>query len=92
MPRHQGPDSRLRTETGVEDDGAGLGGTVLGVPGALTIGANLAGWWTSKVEIEERTDGVIRFTFAGDFHPEMQQTTLEPGQRVEWRCTGGHAN
>ena len=30
-PPHQGPDSLLRTETGVEDDGEGLRGEVLGV-------------------------------------------------------------
>src|SRR6266851_2478351 len=33
VPPHQGPDSLLRTETGVEDNGAGLRGPVLGVPG-----------------------------------------------------------
>src|SRR5262245_3479401 len=32
-PHHQGPDSFLRTETGVEDDGEGLNGSVMGVPG-----------------------------------------------------------
>ena len=30
---HQGLDSLLRTETGVEDDGVGLRGAALGVPG-----------------------------------------------------------
>src|SRR5262245_40330899 len=32
-PPHQEPDSLLRTETGVEDDGESLVGAVLGVPG-----------------------------------------------------------
>jgi uncharacterized protein YndB with AHSA1/START domain len=59
---------------------------------ALTTGAGLAGWWTKQVEIDEQVNGVIRFTFAGDFHPEMRQTTLEPDRRVEWQCVGGHAN
>jgi uncharacterized protein YndB with AHSA1/START domain len=59
---------------------------------AITTGADLAGWWTTKVEIEERTGGLIRFTFAGDFHPHMLQTKLEPDRRVEWRCVAGHVN
>ena len=34
----------------------------------------------------------VHFTFAGDFHPQMKQTRLDPPKRVEWRCVGGHAN
>lgn len=59
---------------------------------ALTTRADLAGWWTKQVEIDPEVNGVIRFRFAGDFHPEMRQTTLEPDRRVEWRCVSGHAN
>ena len=35
---------------------------------------------------------MIRFTFAGDFHPQMEQTRLDPPRRIEWRCVGGHPN
>lgn len=56
---------------------------------ALTTERGLGGWWTTTVRID---GDVIRFTFHGDFHPEMKQTRLEPGQAVEWRCVGGHAN
>jgi uncharacterized protein YndB with AHSA1/START domain len=59
---------------------------------ALTTAGGLAAWWTTKVQAEEREGGLIRFTFGGDFHPEMQQIRLEPNRRVEWRCVGGHAN
>ena len=59
---------------------------------ALTTQADLAGWWTPQVAIEPRVNGVVRFTFTGDFHPEMRQTILEPDRRVEWRCVGGHPN
>jgi uncharacterized protein YndB with AHSA1/START domain len=62
------------------------------VYGALTSGSDLARWWTTKVEIGERFDGVIRFTFAGNFHTQMRQTHLERNRRVEWLCVDGHAN
>jgi len=55
---------------------------------ALTTAAGLRGWWTSDVAI---TDSVIRFSFAGDFNPQMKQTALKP-QLIEWRCVGGHEN
>jgi uncharacterized protein YndB with AHSA1/START domain len=58
---------------------------------ALTTATGLASWWSTKgVRIDE--SGVIHFTFAGDFHPQMKQTRLDPPKRVEWRCLGGHAN
>jgi uncharacterized protein YndB with AHSA1/START domain len=59
---------------------------------AITTGQQLAGWWTRQVEIDEHVGGVIRFRFAGDFHPQMRQATLQPDRRVEWVCVGGHAN
>jgi uncharacterized protein YndB with AHSA1/START domain len=58
---------------------------------ALTTASGLAGWWSKKgVRIDE--SGVVHFTFAGDFHPQMKQTRLDPPRRVEWRCVGGHPN
>ena len=59
---------------------------------AITTAAGLKRWWTTKVEAEEREGGIIRFTFAGDFHPQMKQRLLEPDRRVEWVCVAGHAN
>jgi uncharacterized protein YndB with AHSA1/START domain len=62
------------------------------VYGAITTKAGLQGWWTRRVDVEAREGGLIRFTFAGDFNPHMQQTTLDPDRRVDWKCVAGHAN
>jgi uncharacterized protein YndB with AHSA1/START domain len=59
---------------------------------SLTTGAGLSQWWTTQVQVDEREGGVIRFTFAGDFHPQMKQTRLASNARVEWSCVAGHAN
>ena len=58
---------------------------------ALTTTQGLIGWWTKKgARIDDA--GVIHFTFAGDFHPQMKQTTLERPRLVRWTCVGGHQN
>jgi uncharacterized protein YndB with AHSA1/START domain len=62
------------------------------VYGALTTERGIAGWWSTRVSLDPGEGGVIRFTFGGDFNPHMQQTRLESGRRVEWRCVGGHDN
>jgi uncharacterized protein YndB with AHSA1/START domain len=59
---------------------------------ALTTGTGLAGWWTKRVTVEEEVGGVIRFTFAGDFNPQMKQVILDPDRKAVWQCVGGHAN
>lgn len=59
---------------------------------ALTKESGVTGWWTTKAEVEPHEGGSIRFTFQGDFHPEMRQSRLEPDQLVEWTCVGGHEN
>lgn len=59
---------------------------------ALTTETGVTGWWTRRAAVEEREGGIIRFTFGGDFHPQMKQTKLEPGRRVEWLCVAGHPN
>ena len=66
--------------------------TPVAVYAALTTKSGVTGWWTRKAGVEEREGGTIRFTFGGDFHPQMKQTKLEPGRRVEWLCVAGHAN
>jgi uncharacterized protein YndB with AHSA1/START domain len=59
---------------------------------ALTTAAGLRQWWSTKVEADERDGGVIRLTFAGDFHPQMRQRRLARDRRVEWVCVTGHEN
>ncbi len=59
---------------------------------ALTTQEGLSGWWTTQVSVEERQGGIIDFTFHGDFHPDMKQTTLRPERLVAWHCVGGHPN
>jgi uncharacterized protein YndB with AHSA1/START domain len=59
---------------------------------ALTTEAGLTHWWTKKVQVEERQGGIIRLTFAGDFHPQMKQTLLDSDRSVEWLCVAGHTN
>jgi uncharacterized protein YndB with AHSA1/START domain len=59
---------------------------------ALTTAAGLRQWWSTRVEADERQGGVIRFTFSGDFNPQMQQRRLDPDRRVEWACVAGHEN
>lgn len=59
---------------------------------ALTTTDGVTGWWTTRATVEPGEGGVIRFTFHGDFHPQMQQTMLREPERVEWRCIGGHPN
>ena len=34
---------------------------------------------------------MVRFTFRGDFNPDMKITTLERDREVGWSCVGGHA-
>ena len=59
---------------------------------ALTTGAGVTAWWTTKATLEPGEGGIIRFTFHGDFYPQMIQTRLEEARLVEWRCVGGHLN
>ena len=60
---------------------------------ALTTDAGLAGWWTPQVSVEEAGAGTrVSFVFGGDFNPVMQVTEAAEGQRLVWRCAGGHDN
>lgn len=62
------------------------------VYGALTTAEGLAGWWSKKVTVEPGVGGLVRFTFARDFHPHMKQTALDTNRRVAWTCVDGHDN
>ncbi len=59
---------------------------------ALSTADGLRGWWTTQASLTPGVGGVIRFTFHGDFHPEMRQDVLERNRRIQWRCVGGHPN
>lgn len=59
---------------------------------ALTTRQGVTGWWSTQAEVEAGENGVIRFTFRGDFHPHMRQERLERDALVEWVCVAGHDN
>lgn len=50
----------------------------------------LAGWWSTKVKADVKVGGIVDFTFAADFNPDMEITALEPSRLVTWKCVGGH--
>jgi uncharacterized protein YndB with AHSA1/START domain len=58
---------------------------------ALTERDHLAGWWSTKVDAPDAEVGtLVRWTFAGDFHPVMEITQVDPLHEVVWRCVSGH--
>ncbi len=59
---------------------------------ALTTAEGLSQWWTTQLAVDAGPGGVIRLTFQGDFHPQMQQTVLEPHRLVRWTCVAGYPN
>jgi uncharacterized protein YndB with AHSA1/START domain len=60
---------------------------------ALTTQRGLASWWSVSVSAPSAEVGaVVRFTFRGDFNPDMRIEELRPDQRLVWRCVGGHEN
>ena len=60
--------------------------------GALTTERGVTSWWSTRADLEPGENGVIRFTFRGDFNPHMRQVRLEPDALVEWECIAGHGN
>ena len=61
---------------------------------ALTEQTGLAAWWSTQVDAPAPgTPGSrIAFTFAGDFNPVMEITTVAEPTALEWRCVEGHHN
>jgi uncharacterized protein YndB with AHSA1/START domain len=58
---------------------------------AITEERGLAAWWSTSVHAPAATVGArVEFTFAGDFNPVMEITTLDDGYELVWRCVGGH--
>jgi uncharacterized protein YndB with AHSA1/START domain len=56
---------------------------------ALTTVSGLAAWWTTEVSGDAGPGGLIRFTFAGDFNPEMKVTLVDAPSALGWECVGG---
>ncbi|MCQ3973757.1 MAG: SRPBCC domain-containing protein [Anaerolineae bacterium] len=59
---------------------------------AFTTQTGLAGWWTTRVRVEEGAGGVIDFQFLEGFNPDMKVIQLDPDRTVHWQCVGGHDN
>ena len=58
---------------------------------AITDADELAGWWSTKLRTTTPAVGAhIEFTFAGDFNPVMEITTVDAPRKLEWRCVSGH--
>jgi uncharacterized protein YndB with AHSA1/START domain len=58
---------------------------------ALTEPADMARWWSTKVESPPAAVGaVVRWTFEDGFNPDMEITALDPERELAWRCVGGH--
>jgi uncharacterized protein YndB with AHSA1/START domain len=58
---------------------------------ALTEPGPLAGWWSTKLEMQGMGVGSkVSWTFAGDFNPVMEVLAIEDGHEVEWACVSGH--
>lgn len=59
--------------------------------GAITTQDGLSGWWTTEVSAPGPVEGgVIDFTFAGEFNPNMVITAIVEPSLVEWKCADGH--
>ncbi|MDX6391639.1 MAG: hypothetical protein QOJ73_2702 [Streptosporangiaceae bacterium] len=58
---------------------------------ALTEADQMAGWWSTKVLTPAAEVGArVEWTFAGDFNPVMQITTLDKQRELGWLCVSGH--
>ncbi len=58
---------------------------------ALTDAHGLASWWSTKLNTRKAEVGArLHWTFAGDFNPVMEITTLDESGELVWRCAAGH--
>jgi len=58
---------------------------------ALTEKQGLTSWWSTRLSTTKAEVGAQQhWTFAGDFNPVMEITTIEEGRELGWRCVGGH--
>jgi uncharacterized protein YndB with AHSA1/START domain len=58
---------------------------------ALTVASSMSEWWSTSVKAGAPAVGELTYwTFSGDFNPVMEITVIEPFERLEWRCVGGH--
>jgi uncharacterized protein YndB with AHSA1/START domain len=57
---------------------------------AITEQDGLRGWWTRFTMAEPTVGYVNEFGFGGAFKFQMRIDDLEPDERVEWTCVGGH--
>ena len=58
---------------------------------ALTEAQGLRSWWSTRLNTPEAEVGAqLHWTFAGDFNPVMEITTLDEGRELGWRCIAGH--
>jgi uncharacterized protein YndB with AHSA1/START domain len=56
---------------------------------ALTTISGLSNWWTTSINGDSNTGGVIQFRF-GDFGgPDMKVKEIIPNKSVSWECVGG---
>lgn len=59
---------------------------------ALTTTDGLAGWWTTRVRMDDAAVGAsIAFTFGGAFNPQMRITEFDPPTHVGWEGVAGYA-
>jgi uncharacterized protein YndB with AHSA1/START domain len=58
---------------------------------ALAEEPDITKWWSTKVSSTPAEVGaVIDWTFADDFNPVMEVTSVDPRRELVWRCTSGH--
>jgi uncharacterized protein YndB with AHSA1/START domain len=58
---------------------------------ALTEPDGMAGWWSTRLESPPAKVGAVtKWTFAEDFNPEMEITSIDKNAMLVWRCVGGH--
>ncbi|GGN13647.1 activator of HSP90 ATPase [Dyadobacter beijingensis] len=56
---------------------------------ALTTSEGLSAWWTPNVHAAGETGTIARFLFGNDYVKQMQIDSLDPAQKVKWKCVGG---